>query len=85
MQRGRDDVTYYDHVQKSCPSARQYGTYHSRRSFMRSYRDIGRPIEKIRKEGADPMDEDNDQRKLSAMKLDGIEEGYANMDGLPGN
>ncbi|KAF3604751.1 hypothetical protein F2Q69_00036341 [Brassica cretica] len=42
-------------------------------------------IEKIRKEGADPMDEDNDQRKLSAMKLDGIEEGYANMDGLPGN
>jgi len=31
------------------------------------------------------MDEDNDQRKLSAMKLDGIEEGYANMDGLPGN
>lgn len=43
MQRGRDDVTYYDHVQKSCPSARQYGTYHSRRSFMRSYRDIGRP------------------------------------------
>lgn len=43
MQRGRDDVTYYDHVKKSCPSARQYGTYHSRRSFMRSYRDIGRP------------------------------------------
>ncbi|KAH0903385.1 hypothetical protein HID58_042888 [Brassica napus] len=42
-------------------------------------------IEKIRKEGADPMDEDNDQRKLSAIKLDGIEEGYANMDGLPGN
>ena len=42
-------------------------------------------IEKIRKEGADPMDEDNDRRKLSAMKLDGIEEGYANMDGLPGN
>ncbi|KAG2247442.1 hypothetical protein Bca52824_087070 [Brassica carinata] len=40
-------------------------------------------IEKIRKEGADPMDEDNDQRKLSAIKLDGIEEGYANMDGLP--
>ncbi|KAH0903390.1 hypothetical protein HID58_042893 [Brassica napus] len=36
MQRGRDDVTYYDHLQKSCPSARQYGTYHSRRSFMRS-------------------------------------------------
>ncbi|KAG2251041.1 hypothetical protein Bca52824_081177 [Brassica carinata] len=36
MQRGRDDVTYYDHVQKSCLSARQYGTYHSRRSFMRS-------------------------------------------------
>ncbi|KAH7511609.1 hypothetical protein FEM48_ZijujMtG0003400 (mitochondrion) [Ziziphus jujuba var. spinosa] len=26
MQRGRDDVTYYDHVQKCCPSARQYGT-----------------------------------------------------------
>ncbi|CAN6932147.1 unnamed protein product [Brassica oleracea] len=42
-------------------------------------------IEKIRKEGADPMDEDNDQRKLSAIKLDGREEGYANMDGLPGN
>lgn len=42
-------------------------------------------LKKIRKEGADPMDEDNDQRKLSAMKLDGIEEGYANMDGLPGN
>ncbi|KAL3622930.1 hypothetical protein CASFOL_033230 [Castilleja foliolosa] len=26
MQRGRDNVTYYDHVQKCCPSSRQYGT-----------------------------------------------------------
>ncbi|KAG6384682.1 hypothetical protein SASPL_155539 (mitochondrion) [Salvia splendens] len=41
MQRGRDDVTYYDHVQKCCPSSRQYNMepLNSSRSFMGSYRD----------------------------------------------
>lgn len=41
MQRGRDDVTYYDHVQKVLKSLRlgNMEPLNSSRSFMGSYRD----------------------------------------------
>ncbi|KAJ8602395.1 hypothetical protein MRB53_036498 [Persea americana] len=40
MQRGRDDVTYYDHVQKCCPlRLGNMEPLNCSRSFMGSYRD----------------------------------------------